>query len=116
KLPGVQETAVVARDDGTGNHRLIAFLLAADPRAGFADEVRGSLKAQLPDWMVPALALVERLPRTPNGKIDRDALAAMPVPREAGAATEGGLAGLVAKLWCETLGLERVGPKENFFD
>ncbi|HEX2091920.1 MAG TPA: amino acid adenylation domain-containing protein, partial [Longimicrobiaceae bacterium] len=98
---------------------------ANDPQWGrriraLVPALRSDARAKLPEYMVPAAFVVlEALPVTPNGKVDR---AALPAPDTAGAregdyvaprtATEERMAGI----WAEVLGLERVGVDENFFD
>lgn len=79
------------------------------------DALRTALGARLPDYMVPAaLVLLDRLPLTPSGKIDR---AALPVPPSggAGAPPEGDCEELLADLWQEVLGVERVSRHDDFF-
>src|SRR5262249_36580889 len=80
---GVREVAVVMRTDVPGDPRLVAYLVATkdggrktrDDLAPFAQELRTSLSERLPGYMIPAaFVLLDALPRTPNGKIDRKAL------------------------------------------
>ena len=118
--PAVQASAVVAREDGTGNLRLLAYLVMNDHPAVSIGELRSLLLARLPDYMVPALFVrLHALPLTSNGKLDRDAL---PPPDKTNmlqdqehapprTALEKKMSALVAKL----LGLERVGVDDNFF-
>jgi len=92
----------------------------ADPPAAFA-ELRPWLKQQVPHYLVPAVLVPLRaLPRTPNGKLDR---AALPAPDLALAAAAPGhvaprseLERMLAAIWCEQLGLPRVGIHDSFFD
>ncbi|HSF43444.1 MAG TPA: amino acid adenylation domain-containing protein, partial [Thermoanaerobaculia bacterium] len=118
-LPGVREAAVVVREDGSAGgsagRRLIAYV-AGDTTV---DAVRQALRERLPDYMVPsAFVKLEALPLTPNGKVDRRAL---PAPERLGA-EEGYLAPrtpveeIVAGIWSEVLGVERVGANGRFFD
>ncbi|MFL6192597.1 MAG: amino acid adenylation domain-containing protein, partial [Thermoanaerobaculia bacterium] len=98
-----------------GDRRLIAYVTgdAAVP------ELRQSLRDRLPDYMVPAaFVALDAFPLTSNGKVDRKAL---PAPEQAGSEeeylaprtpTEEVLAGI----WADLLGLERVGATDNFFD
>ncbi len=80
--PGVAEAVVVARDDGRGALRLLAYLAAAGESAPQSGELRVHLRNTLPDYMVPAAFVVlDKLPRTPNGKVDRSA--ARPGPESA---------------------------------
>ncbi|HSF41540.1 MAG TPA: amino acid adenylation domain-containing protein, partial [Thermoanaerobaculia bacterium] len=118
-LPGVREAAVVVREDGSAGgsagRRLIAYV-AGDTTV---DAVRQALRERLPDYMVPsAFVKLEALPLTPNGKVDRRSL---PAPERLGA-EEGYLAPrtpveeIVAGIWSEVLGVERVGANGRFFD
>jgi acyl carrier protein len=94
---------------------------APDPEILAPAVLRHHLKARLPQYMVPsAFVLVEKMPLTANGKIDRRALAAIAVapapvtaaPGEAQTQTEKAL----AALWAELLELDRVGVDDDFFD
>jgi acyl carrier protein len=120
RQPGVAEAVVVAEPDPGGDPRLMAYVV---PNGAPADgeRLRERLAEGLPEFMVPArVALVDRIPRTPNGKLDRRALAASrpaaPSAASALAPPRSELESRLARLWCETLGLERVGVEANFFD
>ncbi|WP_133118416.1 non-ribosomal peptide synthetase, partial [Mycolicibacterium boenickei] len=113
-LEGVDQAAVIAREDRPGDKRLVGYVTGT---AGGA-EVRAALAQRLPSYMVPAAVMVlDTLPLTVNGKLDRRAL---PVPDYADARqycapatlTEEILAGIYA----DVLGLERVGVEDSFFD
>src|SRR6202158_6508040 len=115
---GVAQAAVVAREDHAGDKRLVGYVVPAAGHAPDATILRQHLARTLPDYMIPAaFVMLDALPLTPSGKLDRNALPApdqQPVtestpPRTA---TEKVLAGL----WAETFGLERVGIHDNFFD
>ncbi|HEU0077405.1 MAG TPA: condensation domain-containing protein, partial [Longimicrobiaceae bacterium] len=105
---------VVAREDVPGEKRLVAYTVG-DAQAA---ELREHLKGRLPEYMVPgAFVALERLPLTPNGKVDR---AALPAP-EAGSGGGEHVAPrtpteeLLAGIWAEVLGTERVGAADDFF-
>jgi len=88
-----------------------------DPRT-LIPELRAFLKARLPDYMIPsAFTLLDTLPRTPNGKVDRRALPAPDVQATAVTyiAPRTPVEELLAKLWANVLGRERVGIHDNFF-
>ncbi|RKT55884.1 non-ribosomal peptide synthase/polyketide synthase [Saccharothrix australiensis] len=108
--PDVGEAAVVARTDH-GHTRLVAYVVTTAPV-----DLRAHLKPLLPDYQVPAAFVeLDRIPLTPNGKLDR---AALPAPRVAGddhvAPTTPEEAEL-ARIWADVLGVERVGAHDNFF-
>ncbi|HVT16281.1 MAG TPA: amino acid adenylation domain-containing protein [Thermoanaerobaculia bacterium] len=122
-LPGVRETAVVARGGraaGGGAARLVAYVVAAEP-APTAAELRGRLRELFPEHMVPAVfQLLPSLPLTPSGKVDRRAL---PDPDPAAADPEAGsmsprtpLEELLAGIWRELLGVAGIGVRDSFFD
>ncbi|MCP3059805.1 amino acid adenylation domain-containing protein [Myxococcus sp. K38C18041901] len=79
--------------------------------------LRAWVSAALPAYMVPArLAVVEQLPRTPSGKLDRRALEAAVVPDVASEAPLDAEEARIVQVWCAVLGRERVGREQNFFD
>ncbi|MCP3468049.1 amino acid adenylation domain-containing protein (plasmid) [Bradyrhizobium sp. CCGUVB23] len=122
----VREAAVVAREDRSGEKRLVAYVVTADEDAGEAEaaELAGTLRthlgARLPEYMVPsAFVRLAVLPLTVNGKLDRKAL---PAPeddayaRRTYEAPRGEIETALAQIWAELLGLERVGRHDNFFE
>jgi amino acid adenylation domain-containing protein len=73
--PSVRETAVIAHEDSPGDKRLVAYFVTGDPAIDLADSLRALVRASLPEYMVPAsFVMLKVLPRTPNGKLDRQAL------------------------------------------
>jgi amino acid adenylation domain-containing protein len=77
--PAVREVVVIAREDSPEEKRLAAYLVAENPPDDLADQLRAIVRGTLPEYMVPAhFVLLDTLPRTPNGKLDRNAL---PAPR-----------------------------------
>jgi acyl carrier protein len=118
--PAVREAVVVAREDKPGDQRLVAYVVAAAGEAVAAGEVRGYLKGRLPEYLVPsAFVVLDALPLSPNGKIDRKALPAPSArPEDAGSfvAPSGPVEETVARIWAEVLGIERVGAQDNFFE
>jgi amino acid adenylation domain-containing protein len=114
--PGVRGAAVVAREDGEGGRRLVGYL-AGDAEV---EAVRGWLRERLPDYMVPAaLVRMDALPLNRHGKVDRGALpdpgAAMAPGAGAYVAPRTETEELLAALWGEVLGTERVGVNDDFF-
>ena len=114
---GVRDVAVVAREDAPGDKRLVAYYVS-DAAIG-AEQLRGHLAARLPDYMVPAAYVhLDRLPLTPNGKLDRKALPAPEGTAFAAQAYEppqGETEEVIARIWSELLGVERIGRHDNFF-
>jgi amino acid adenylation domain-containing protein len=119
--PGVKQCVVVARDEGSGNKRLVAYVVPENGAAPHPSQLRRRLREHLPEYMVPAaVVLLETLPLTPSGKIDRLAL---PPPSED---TSEAMTGNVqprdrmelqlAAIWEQVLGVANVGVRDNFFD
>jgi acyl carrier protein len=119
---GVRDCAVVVRVEAPGEKRLVAYLIPEDahnvPRV---EDLRETLTGNLPGYMIPsAFLMLERLPRTPNGKIDR---AALPAPDASPSATGEQYVGprtpleeTVAAIWKEVLKVDTVGVHDNFFE
>jgi len=120
--PAVAGCVVVARPGQAGDARLVAYVVGhagggIDAGAG-AEALRAHLRRSLPEYMVPsAFVALERLPRTPSGKLDRRAL---PAPVPAGAARRlepgTGVEARIAEIWRALLGVQAVGAEDNFFD
>jgi len=118
--PAVAEAVAVVRGEG-GERRLVGYVKAATGEMPEGGALRSFLAGSLPGYMVPdALVVLEDLPRTPNGKVDRRAL---PAP----AGDRSGVSGeyvepetevelLLAGLWQEVLGVDRVGIHDSFFE
>ncbi len=122
RQPGVREAVVLAREDTPGDRRLVAYVV---PAAGeslsalAAEDLRAALRRALPEYMVPPVfVLLDELPVTANGKLDRRALP-VPVldrPEEAVAEPSTPTERTMAALWREVLGVDRVGLHDSFFD
>jgi amino acid adenylation domain-containing protein len=120
--PSVREAVVDVREDGAAGKRLVAYVAAERGRSCSWRDLRAFLKESFPEHMVPSACVVlDALPLTPNGKVDRKALpapAAQPRAEDGGAyaAPSGAVEELLAGVWAEVLGVERVGARANFFD
>jgi amino acid adenylation domain-containing protein len=120
---GIADVAVVVHES-TAGPQLIAYVVPVDDiqscdiqPANFARRLKRELANRLPEYMLPAhIVVLETLPRLPSGKLDRDAL---PTPGAATApayrAPSTDEAMILAKIWQEVLGVERVGETDNFF-
>jgi amino acid adenylation domain-containing protein len=119
--PGIQQAAVLAREDPPGDKRLVAYVIAATGSAVPAPALRNFLELKLPEYMVPsAFVFLDFLPLTPNGKIDRQALPKpdqqQSVPEQDYIAPRTKYENIVTRIWAEVLRLPRVGAGDNFFD
>jgi Phosphopantetheine attachment site/AMP-binding enzyme C-terminal domain len=119
----VREAVVVVREDAVDDRRLVAYLVPAHLQAERpAAELRKHLKTSLPGYMVPATFVnMERIPLTPNGKVDHKAL---PVPSEGikpgsemvQAQPGNQMERSLAAIWRAVLGHERFGVDDSFFE
>ena len=125
---GVRQAVVVLREDREGDKRLVAYLVASAGSPESPAELRATLASKLPDYMVPsAFVFLPALPLTNNGKIDRKALLKLPPPNlsaqaprnadQPGAPETGSeMEQIIARAWCDALGVSSVGLSDNFFD
>jgi amino acid adenylation domain-containing protein/non-ribosomal peptide synthase protein (TIGR01720 family) len=122
--PGLRRGVAAARAPSGGELQLVAYLVpiaeAHDERRRSVDEVRAFLAAKLPGYMIPrSYVLLDALPLSPNGKIDRKALPApeasdAPEPDHAPPRNEREAA--LAEIWAQLLRRDRVGVHDNFFE
>ncbi len=125
RLPGVGECAVVARLEGEVK-TLLGFVTGTGRGEGSGTierEVRAALREQLPEYMVPSrIVVLDALPRTSSGKIDRRFLTEWtahveaPTEEELFEAPQTTAEREIARIWCEVLGRERVGRRDSFLD
>ncbi|MBI1959904.1 MAG: amino acid adenylation domain-containing protein, partial [Candidatus Rokubacteria bacterium] len=119
--PRVRQAVVAVHDHSTAGRRLVAYVAADPGRAPRTAELRAFLRDTLPDYMVPAaFVLLDRLPLTANGKLDR---AALPWSEIGDAAREDSLVAplnpleeILTQVWEEMLGVKPIGVTDNFFD
>ncbi len=137
QYPTVRESVVIMREDTPGDQRLVAYVslressatnhqptaepAAKSPEQPGSTELRRFLQQRLPEYMVPsAIVVLEELPLTSNGKVDRKAL---PMPDRSRSqldhthvAPRNELEQAIALIWQEVLGVERLSVEDNFFD
>ncbi|MBD2083577.1 non-ribosomal peptide synthetase [Trichocoleus sp. ST-U3] len=118
---GVQQAVVIAREDNSSDKCLVAYVVLKQEAATTPVQLRSFLKEKLPNYMVPSgFVLLEAIPLTPNGKIDRRALpepdTARPELESAYIAPRTAIEEVVAGIWTQVLGLEQVGMRDRFFD
>ncbi len=117
--PGVRDAVAVVREDAPGERRLVGYVVAEEGGAweGTAG-LRARLRERLPEYMVPgAVVALDGLPLLDSGKVDRRRL---PAPEWSAAsayvAPRTATEEIVAGIWAEVLGVERVGVEESFFE
>nr|WP_211178745.1 non-ribosomal peptide synthetase [Brasilonema octagenarum] len=116
----VETCCIIAREDTPGDKRLVAYVVAHQDCTPTISELRQFLKAKLPEYMVPnAFVILESLPLTPSGKVDRRALRAPDLHSEITdkyIAPRTPIEELLAQIWAQVLKVELVGIHDNFFE
>jgi amino acid adenylation domain-containing protein/non-ribosomal peptide synthase protein (TIGR01720 family) len=114
--PGIAHTAVIAREDQPGDKRLVAYVVRAGEELQ-PESLREFLRAQLPEYLVPAaFVMLDALPLTANGKLDRQGLPTPNVPASgAGREPRTPREQILCDIFAEVLGLLRVGIDDDFF-
>ena len=118
--PDVKDAIVLAREDSPGNRRLVAYATAREGQVLTKESLRAHLQERLPDYMAPtAFVILDRIPLTPSGKLDRRSL---PSPTSDSFTTrqyeapQGRIEQMLAQIWAEVLGIRSVGRQDNFFE
>ena len=119
--PGIRETVVVVREDEPGNKRLIAYVVLQPEQTLTTIELRRFLEDKLPQYMLPTVfVMLDALPLSPSGKVDRQAL---PNPDTGRSELEKtfvpprtGVEKVLARIWSDVLRRESVGVQDNFFE
>jgi amino acid adenylation domain-containing protein len=116
----VRETVVILLGDEAQTMRMVAYVVVSQGQALSVHELRAFLQERLPGHAVPSdFVILDKLPRLPNGKVDRQKLHASDILRREMESTAGDnwtdLQRSLANIWQETLGIEKVGLNDNFF-
>jgi amino acid adenylation domain-containing protein len=119
-MESVRDCAVILREDRAGEQRLVAYYVPVDNQTVSVSELRGHLRAKLPEYMLPQHLLeLAAIPLTPNGKVDRKGLP-KPEAKIGGedlySAPRTVMEKRIAEIWRDLLDVERVGVNDNFFD
>ncbi|NER48988.1 MAG: amino acid adenylation domain-containing protein [Symploca sp. SIO1A3] len=119
----IKEAVVVVREHKSGDKQLVAYLVLKQEEIN-AKEIRSLLKTKLPNYMVPsAFVTLDSLPRTPNDKVDRNALLdpdnyhlEYAAKAEKSEMPRTPLEQEIAEIWRQIIGVEQIGIQDNFFD
>jgi amino acid adenylation domain-containing protein len=119
--PAVQGAAIMAPDDNHGGKRLVAYVVPRRKPAPTTTELRSFLANRVPRHMLPSLfVMLDELPLTPTGKVDRQALplpgSRRPSLEETFVAPRSPVEQVLTGIWSEVLGLEPIGVHDNFFE
>lgn len=119
--PAVREAAAMVQSSAESGSQLFCYVVASGAQRASADELRGFLSKKLPEYMLPAgFIWLEKMPRTPNGKLDRKMLASADGTRacsnELPKQPQDILEEVLAGMWSELLGVDSLGVDQGFFD
>ena len=119
--PAVKDCIVLVRSDGPVGKRLVGYATLVPGSSATVKDLRDFLRESLPDHMIPAgLVILDSLPLTSNGRVDRRALpdptADRPEEQGVYVAPQTAVEEIVEGIWCAVLGVPRAGSNDNFFD
>ncbi len=119
--PSIVQTVVIAYEHIPGDKRLVAYVVLNQHTTATISELRRFLKEKLPEYMVPSVfVLLEALPLTPSGKVNRSVLPApeqvLQEPEATFVAPRDDLEQKLSQIWEEVLGIQPIGIMDNFFD
>lgn len=117
----VRDAVVVARGKTVTERELVAYLTFKDDARATVTDLRRHLKELIPEYMIPASwVFLDRIPLTPNGKVDLNALpdpdGERPDVEEPFVEPRDGLETTISRIWGESLGIAKVGVRDRFFD
>ncbi|MFN6465859.1 MAG: non-ribosomal peptide synthetase [Nostoc sp. DedVER02] len=119
--PNILQTVVIAREDVPGDQRLVAYIIPNQDSSTAISDIRRFLSTKLPQYMLPsAFVLLDNMPLTPNGKVDRRALPAPDSSRQEPEATfvapRNEVERQLTQIWEQILGVQPIGVRDNFFE
>ena len=119
--PAIADSVVMAREDQPGDKRLVAYVVIDSAETPTSHDLRNFLRGMLPDYMVPsAIVVLDVIPLTQNGKVDRRALPAPEANRTDATSTfvapQNSVQRQLAEIWQQTLGVPEIGITDNFFE
>ena len=120
KLESIKEAVVLSREERAGDKRLVAYVVFQNDPVS-TNELRQYLKDRLPEYMVPtSFVILEELPVTSNGKIDKKALVEKELTRNELESKfvlpQSDKEKVLAKIWQEIIGIDKIGVHDNFFE
>jgi amino acid adenylation domain-containing protein len=122
QYPGVQQAVVMAKENNDGEKQIVAYLIPLLGLSLNSDELKSFLAQKLPRYMVPSLfVILEAFPLTPNGKIDRQALASLSeqselLPKSNFVTSRDDIEQSLVDIWEAVLKFQPIGIDDNFFD
>ncbi|MDF5709057.1 MAG: amino acid adenylation domain-containing protein [Nostoc sp. S4] len=119
--PNVFQTVVIAREDVPGDQRLVAYIIPNQDSVTTISEIRRFLSTKLPQYMLPsAFVLLDTIPLTANGKVNRRALPAPDLSRQEPEGTfvapRNQVERQLTEIWEQLLGVQPIGVQDNFFE
>jgi amino acid adenylation domain-containing protein len=118
QITGIKQATVIVREDVPGNQSLVGYVVLDNKAIRPAEkELKARLESRLPEYMVPASVVsLEKMPLTPNGKIDRKALPKPDQGSDVGLLPRDEVELQLANIWQDLLKVSRVGRQQNFFE
>ena len=116
QFPGVRQALAIVRECAPGDQRLVCFVVPESGAAVRASDLRAAIKDRLPDYMIPAIVVLESLPLTASGKIDLDGLPTPAEGRSAAREPSTVVERQLLTIWKQVLRLNEIGITDNFFD
>ena len=116
KQPGIKQAVAIVREDTPSDRRLVCYVVPEREASIRSTELRTALQAKLPDFMIPAIVVLDSLPLTARGKIDLARLPAQAEERIAGGEPRDNVERRLLAIWKQVLRLDGIRITDNFFD